>query len=326
MSESVGTSLPSGPTANQNGPSPSSTLEVIAQSGMPQSLNLISVNGKNLWILGLSATDHFIDLSLGRMIFIAQHTRGLYLLDDDTSVFLIIDKSEVSSVFQNFYHIVEMQLNAKIAILWSDNARVSKPYPWRNLTTEIEFSTDLLTLVQDSEPPRDEVMTNPIYSRVDSKMSENDRSNIVVPEDMGEKDNVDETEVIAETGGNEVEQDHLGNLDEYDPSLDISIVLRKGTKSCTEHPICNYVFYESISTQFKAFIAGLDSIVIPKNIHISLECVEWKTAVMKDMRALERIRLGRFVLSLRDIELWDVNGRSHSNTKQMELLTGTRPS
>ena len=36
-------------------------------------------------------------------------------------------------------------------------------------------------------------------------MSENDRSNIVVPEDMEEKDTDDEMEVRVETGGNEVE-------------------------------------------------------------------------------------------------------------------------
>ena len=48
-------------------------------------------------------------------------------------------------------------------------------------------------------------MTNPIESCVDSKMSENDRSGIVVLEDMGEKDSVGEAEVRAETDGNEAE-------------------------------------------------------------------------------------------------------------------------
>ena len=40
-------------------------------------------------------------------------------------------------------------------------------------------------------------MTNLIDSCVDSKISENDRSGIVVAEDMGEKNSVDETEVRA---------------------------------------------------------------------------------------------------------------------------------
>ena len=42
-------------------------------------------------------------------------------------------------------------------------------------------------------------MTNSIDSHVDNKMGENDRFNTIVPEDMGEKGSVDETEVIAET-------------------------------------------------------------------------------------------------------------------------------
>ena len=40
-----------------------------------------------------------------------------------TWVFLISDKSEVTSVFQDFYHTVETQFNAKIAILRSENDR-----------------------------------------------------------------------------------------------------------------------------------------------------------------------------------------------------------
>ncbi|TYK01386.1 Cysteine-rich RLK (receptor-like protein kinase) 8 [Cucumis melo var. makuwa] len=131
-------------------------------------------------------------------------------------------------------------------------------------------------------------MTSPIDSCVDSKMSENDRSNIAAPEDMGEKDSVDETEVKAESSGNEAEQDQSGNLDEYNPFLDIPIVQRKGTRFCTKHPICNYVSYESLSPQFRAFIASLYSTVIPKNIHIALECPEWKTTIIEEIRVLEK--------------------------------------
>ena len=119
-------------------------------------------------------------------------------------------------------------------------------------------------------------MTNSIESSVDSKMSENDRSNIAAPEDMGEKDSVDETAVRAETSGNEAGQGHSDNLDEYDPSLDIPIVVRKGTKSCTKYSMCNYVFYDNLSLQFRAFTASLDSTVVPKNIHIVSECLNGK--------------------------------------------------
>ena len=78
-------------------------------------------------------------------------------------------------------------------------------------------------------------------------MSKNGIFDISVSEDIGEKDTIGETEVRAETSGNETEQDHSGYLDEYDPSLNIPTALRKGTRSYMKHPICNFVSYESLS-------------------------------------------------------------------------------
>ena len=56
MSEFVGTSQPFGPTVNQSSPSLPSTLGDTAQSGIPQFLSLISVDGNNPWILDSRAT------------------------------------------------------------------------------------------------------------------------------------------------------------------------------------------------------------------------------------------------------------------------------
>ncbi|KAA0067529.1 putative mitochondrial protein [Cucumis melo var. makuwa] len=74
----------------------------IAQIGISQSFSLISIDWKNLWILDSRATNHLTgfsehfmtyipcarnekNLSSRRMIGIAQHSMGLYLLDDDVS-------------------------------------------------------------------------------------------------------------------------------------------------------------------------------------------------------------------------------------------------
>ncbi|KAA0041844.1 cleavage stimulation factor subunit 77 isoform X2 [Cucumis melo var. makuwa] len=75
-------------------------------------------------------------LSSGRMIGTARHSRGLYLLDDDTSatsakqhqVSFISQPYKTSQLFtlihsDNFYHTIEMQFNAKKLILRSDNGR-----------------------------------------------------------------------------------------------------------------------------------------------------------------------------------------------------------
>ncbi|TYJ97336.1 reverse transcriptase [Cucumis melo var. makuwa] len=54
----------------------------------------------------------------------------------------------------------------------------------------------------------------------------------------------------------------------------------KGIGFCTKHSINNYVSYENLSSQFRAFTTNLDSTTIPKNIHIALECPEHKAKLV----------------------------------------------
>ncbi|KAL0554130.1 hypothetical protein IC582_008044 [Cucumis melo] len=164
-----------------------------------------------------------------------------------------------------------------------------KTYYRRNLRKEVGSPTSQPSaLVQDFEPPRDQGMENPTKPCTNNTMSENDKSDVAVLENMEEKNRDDETEVRIETSNDEGKQGHTRKLDEYDPSLDIPIALRKGTRSCTKHPICNYVSYDNLSPQFRAFTASLDSTIIPKNIYTALECPEWKNTVMEEIKALEK--------------------------------------
>ena len=71
---------------------------------------------------------------------------------------------------------------------------------------------------------------------------------------------------------NNTREDHLENINKYDPSLDLPIAMRKGTRSCTKHSIVNFVSHKNLSPRFRAFTASLDSIAIPKNIHVAFEC------------------------------------------------------
>ena len=175
-------------------------------------------------------------------------------------------------------------------------------------------------------------MTNLTNSHTDSKGGENDRSEIAILEDMCEQGSIngiildgegriDENEVVVDHTENETKSNYFENTIKYDPSRDLPIALRKGTRSCTKHSISNYVSYENLSPQFRAFTTSLDSTVIPKNTHIALEFLEWKNVVMKEMRALEKKKTCEITLYLRDIKLWDANGCSLSNRRQMEPLT-----
>ncbi|TYK23199.1 Retrovirus-related Pol polyprotein from transposon TNT 1-94 [Cucumis melo var. makuwa] len=94
----------------------------------------------------------------------------------------------------------------------------------------------------------------------------------------------DGNEVSAKVTKNGTREDCLENISKYDPSLDLPIAQRKGTKSCTKHSTTNYVSYKNLSPHFRAFTASLDSTTIPKNIHFAFECPEWKTVVMEEIR------------------------------------------
>ena len=49
--------------------------------------------------------------------------------------------------------------------------------------------------------------------------------------------------------------------------LDVPIAFRKGVRSCTTHPIADFVSYERLSPQFRAFTANLSKVDIPRDIH-----------------------------------------------------------
>ncbi|TYK26200.1 Retrovirus-related Pol polyprotein from transposon TNT 1-94 [Cucumis melo var. makuwa] len=129
-----------------------------------------------------------------------------------------------------------------------------------------------------------------------------DLGNIDTEVILNGKNSNDENEVSARVTENE-RNDRSKNISKHDLSLDLPIALRKGTR---------------------AFTASLDSIVIPKYIHIALECSKWKNVVMKEMRVLEKNQTWEIHALPKDIKLWDTNGCSLSNKRQMEPLTDTR--
>ncbi|TYK24437.1 reverse transcriptase [Cucumis melo var. makuwa] len=215
-----------------------------------------------------------------RPYFPVSHLQGQSVSEESNSTFKFVESTPITVSDIDPY-----------PIILPTNQAPWKTYYRRNLRKEVGSSTSQpSTPVQDFEPPRDQGMENPTKPCTNNTMSENDKSDVAVFENMEEKNRKDETEVRIETSNDEAEQSHTRKLDEYDPSLDIPIALRKGTRSCTKHPICNYVSYNNLSPQFRAFTSSLDSTIIPKNIYTALECPEWKNAVMEEMKTLEKNR------------------------------------
>lgn len=85
----------------------------------------------------------------------------------------------------------------------------------------------------------------------------------------------------AETQLGETSSDDSDKPGSYDPSLDMPIALRKGTRLCTKQSVCNYISYSSLSLEFKAFTTCLDVATIPKNIYEAMESPKWKAAIME---------------------------------------------
>ncbi|KAA0057566.1 reverse transcriptase [Cucumis melo var. makuwa] len=350
------TSQSTGPTASQT---KIPTLGAIAQSGMPQSFGLISVDGKNLWSLDSRATDHLTGSS--------KHF---------ISCAPCADKSEVSSIFQNFYHTIETQFHTKIAILRSDNGRkfqnhnlseslASKGIVHQTLCADtpqlanrknrqlvevarsLMLSTSLssylwgdailtaahlinrmssrilhlqtpLDCLKESYPSTRFVFEVPLrvygctayvhnFSPNQTKFTYRAQAYVFVgypfhqhgykcfhPPSRKYFVTMDVTFYenrpyfpVSHLQGRVFDVAVLENVEEKNRGDETE---RKGTRSCTKHPICNYVSYDNLSPQFRAFTASLDSTIIPKNIYTTLECPEWKNAVMEEMKALENNR------------------------------------
>ena len=71
-------------------------------------------------------------------------------------------------------------------------------------------------------------------------------------------------------------------------SSDLPIALRKGTRTCTQHPISQFVSYDSLSSTFRTFVSSLSSVSIPQNWREAFADEKWKTAMVEEMYALKK--------------------------------------
>lgn len=63
---------------------------------------------------------------------------------------------------------------------------------------------------------------------------------------------------------------------------------KKETEGCTKHPISNFVGYGYLRGQFKSFVTNLSSVEIPKSVDEAMKKPEWRSAILEEIRALEK--------------------------------------
>ena len=86
--------------------------------------------------------------------------------------------------------------------------------------------------------------------------------------------------------------DNLGNISHETQAenndLDIPIAIRKGVRSCTQHPICNFFSYDGLSAEYRTFVTNLSNVEILRNVHDALGKLEWKDAIEEEIDALKK--------------------------------------
>ena len=70
--------------------------------------------------------------------------------------------------------------------------------------------------------------------------------------------------------------------------LYLPIALRKGVRSCTQHPISKYVSYKKLSPKYAAFTANISAIEIPSNIQEAMKDKRWVEAINEELKALHK--------------------------------------
>ena len=77
--------------------------------------------------------------------------------------------------------------------------------------------------------------------------------------------------------------------------LDIPIAVRKGTRTCTQHPISKFLGYGHLSKSMQAFVTKLSCTEIPKNFQEAWQNSDWKKAILEEMMTLERNKTWQIV-------------------------------
>ena len=70
--------------------------------------------------------------------------------------------------------------------------------------------------------------------------------------------------------------------------LDLPIAARKSFRKCTQHPISNFVFYDSLSPFYCAFVSTLSSLSIPQCWQDAIHEPKWRSAMGEEMNALKK--------------------------------------
>ena len=109
-------------------------------------------------------------------------------------------------------------------------------------------------------------------------------------------------------------------VDQNVSDVDMPIALRKGTRSCTQHPIANFISYTKLSPVFRPLTEKVFVAKVPKSIQEALNHPDWRKAVEEEMYALRKNGTWEIVDLLDGKNPVGENGYLISSIYQMEIL------
>ena len=66
------------------------------------------------------------------------------------------------------------------------------------------------------------------------------------------------------------------------------IVFPAEVRTCTKHPMSNYLSYHKLSHSHKAYVSRISNLFVPRTIQEALGDPNWKLAVEEEMNALNK--------------------------------------
>ncbi|KAK8365622.1 hypothetical protein V6Z11_A02G067900 [Gossypium hirsutum] len=188
--------------------------------------------------------------------FAASHLQGETFNEDETLNTLLIIPHDPTTTITNKSNNQGAMIIPNLETVSPVQQEISRILPNNNTTNEVQSS--------EVQPPdqgkhKKQVPKIQVYSRRNRSPETDTTVPIASP-----TEDCSETEVSPPS-----------------PSIYLPIAVRKGTRSCTQHPISRFVSYENLSKSYKTFVTNVDSVKTPKNIEEALESAEWRQAGKK---------------------------------------------
>uniref|UniRef100_A0A2N9GH48 Integrase catalytic domain-containing protein n=1 Tax=Fagus sylvatica TaxID=28930 RepID=A0A2N9GH48_FAGSY len=241
-----------------------------------------------------------------------------------TWVYVLKDRSQLFAIFKSFYAEISNQFNAKLLAFRTDNAREYTESSFQEFLTSrgiIHQTSCVRTPQQNGIAERkngpilaiaralmlqmhvpklfwaDAVLTATyLLNRMPSRVLKVETNLILV------HTNASFSVILALRKGGQLQESILSNpviptpipfapqippLPQSTSDLDLPIALRKSKRTCTNHPISNFVSFDHLSPSFKAFSLSVSSIVVPKSYREALSHPGWRKAMEEEMHALD---------------------------------------